>query len=246
MSKEKIKEEEEKTDAPASKEESVQEMPKELQELIEAGVHFGHKKSIVHPGMFPYIFCTRNNTHIIDVAKTNEKLNEALEYIKTLAKEGKTVLLVGTRLPVREAVKSLAEETKMPYAVNRWYGGTLTNWNTIQERIQFLKDLKEKKKSSEWKKYPKHERMEMEKKIAKLENVLGGIEKMEKLPDAVFLVDLKENHTAAREAKKIGIPTIGIVDTNINPSDVDYPIPANDDALTSVQFILDKVKGALK
>ncbi|MDP4010575.1 MAG: 30S ribosomal protein S2 [Candidatus Spechtbacteria bacterium] len=219
--------------------------PKELQEFIEAGVQFGHMKSSVHAGMFPYIFGTRNNVHIIDVAKTKEKLEISLEFIKGLISEGKTILFVGTKLPARGAVKEAAEKTGMPYVSNRWYGGTLTNWASISERITYLKDLRAKKGSDEWKKYPKHERLEMDKKIKKLEYNLGGIEKMEGLPGAVFIVDLHGNELAAREARRMKIPCIGIADTNVNPKLADFPIPASDGAVSSIKLILDKVGEAI-
>lgn len=219
--------------------------PKELQEFIEAGVHFGHKKSSVHAGMFPYIFGVRNNVHIIDVAKTKENLEVALEFMNGLSKEGKTILFVGTKLPIRNIVREVAEKTGMPYVVNRWFGGTLTNWASISERIAFLKELRAKKSSDEWKKYPKHERLEMDKKIEKLEYGFGGIEKMEKLPDAVFVADMHENKLAAQEARMMNIVCVGMVDTNVNPKLADFPIPANDDSVLSVRFILSKVEKSI-
>ncbi|MDX1608231.1 MAG: 30S ribosomal protein S2 [Candidatus Spechtbacterales bacterium] len=215
-----------------------QNIPEELREFIEAGVQFGHLKSHVHPGMFPYIFGVRNNAHVIDVTKTKEKLNEALESLAKLAQEGKTILFVGTKVPVRSAVQKTAEDTGMPYIVNRWFGGTLTNWETIKERLEHLQALKDKTKSEEWSKYPKHERMDMEKEIKKLEHFFGGISSMEKLPDAIFIVDIHEDEIAAKEAKKTGIKSFAITDTNVNPAMVDHPIPANDDAVSSVELIL--------
>lgn len=225
--------------------ESNQELPKDLEEFIEAGVQFGHKKSVVHPGMFPYIFGVRNNIHVIDVTATKKKLDEALEFVKELAKEGKVILFVGTKLPVRGMVRSAAEETGMPFVDIRWLGGTLTNWKTISERVQHLKDLRAKTKTEEWNKYPKHERMQMEKEIQKLEYEFGGLETMERVPDAVFVVDARQDVLALKEAKKINIPTIGIADTNINPAEITYPIPANDDAMSSVELIVTKVKDAI-
>lgn len=216
--------------------------PKELKELIEAGLQFGHKKSMVHPGMLPYIFGVRTNVHIIDIAKTYEKLNQALEVIKKLTEEGKIILFVGTKLPVRNLVRELAEELNMPYVINRWLGGTITNWNSIRSRIEYLKELREKKSSEDWEKYTKHERLQMEREIAKLENTFGGIENLEKIPDAVFLVSVYENKLTVKEAKKTNVVSIGIVDTNVNPNEVDYPIPANDDSKLAVSFILNKVK----
>lgn len=227
---------------PKASNDAIPEFPKELDEFIEAGVQFGHKKSSVHPGMFPYIFGVRNSSHIIDVASTKKKLDEALEFLKSAAEEGKTILFVGTKLPVRGIVKEAAEETGMPYVVSRWFGGTITNWKTISERVQHLKDLRAMTKSEEWNKYPKHERMQMEKEIQRLEHNFGGLENMEKTPDVVFVVDARENAIALQEAKKINISTVGIADTNIDPRVLDYPIPANDDAISSVEFIVSKVQ----
>lgn len=220
-------------------------LPKEYQQFIEAGVQFGHKKSSVNSGMLPYIYCVRNNIHIIDITKTKEMLDVALDFIKKLSKEGKVILFVGTKLPVRDIVKKIAKDTGMPYIVNRWYGGTLTNWDTISERIVYLNNLREKKKSEEWKKYPKHERMGMVKEIKKLEKFFGGIEKMKKLPDALFVVDAHTNNISILEARKKGIPSIGIIDTNINPKMVNFAIPGNDDSISSVEFLLSKVKDAI-
>ncbi|MDX1608451.1 MAG: 30S ribosomal protein S2, partial [Candidatus Spechtbacterales bacterium] len=169
-----------------------------------------------------------------------------LEALAKLASEGKTILFAGTKVPVRAAVKKTAEETGMPYIVNRWFGGTLTNWETIKERLEHLQELKDKTKSEDWKKYPKHERMDMEKEIQKLEHFFGGISKMEKLPDAIFIVDIHEDEIAAKEAKKTGITSFAITDTNVNPDMVNYAIPANDDATSSVELILDKVGEAIK
>ena len=219
--------------------------PKELQEFLEAGVHFGHQKSEVHPGMFPFIFGVRNNVHIIDVARTKERLDTVLDFIKTLNAEGRTILFVGTKFPIREVTRKTAEATGMPHVTEYWAGGTLTNWKNIQERIEHLKDLESKKKSDEWQKYTKHERLQMEREMAKLEKKLGGIKDMTKRPDAMFVVDAAEDVLAITEARQLGIPIMAIVDTNINPASVDYPIPANDDAISSVKLILKKVEEAL-
>lgn len=220
-------------------------VPKELQALLEAGVQFGHKKSAVHPGMFPYIFGVRSNAHIFDVEKTYEKLNEALAYIAVIIKEGKIILFVGTRMPVRALIQEAAQETAMPYIVKYWAGGVLTNWKTLSERVQYMKDLQQLQKSDEWEKYTKHERLGKTRELKKLEERWEGIQHMEKLPDAIFLVDMQQNALAAREARKLSIPIIAIVDTNINPAEADYVIPANDDSVSSVQFIVDRVKDTI-
>lgn len=232
------------TSEKAIKEEELN-LPKELQDFLKAGVHFGHKKSVIHPHMLPYIFGVRNNVHIIDIVHTQQKLKEAIVFIKKLIKEGKVILFVNTKVPTKKILQSVAEATKMPYVTTHWFGGTLTNWNTISERIQYMQDLRKKIKSEEWKKYTKHERLQMERKLEKLEQNLGGIENMKKLPDALFIVDIKKNSLAAKEARMKNIPSIAITDTNVNPQDVTYPIPANDDSVASVKLILNKIQDAI-
>lgn len=231
----------------ADKKEQVQtlDIPKELQEFLEAGVHFGHKKSEVHPGMFRFVFGVRNNIHIIDVAKTKEQLDIALAFMAKLVSEGKTILFVGTRFPIREITRTTAENLGMPHVTEYWAGGTLTNWKNVQERVEYLKSLESKAKSEEWAKYKKHERLAMTREINKLEHKLGGIKNMAKRPDALFAADLQEDDLAMREAFQLNIPVVAIVDTNINPEHVSYPIPANDDAVSSVSFILKKIEEAL-
>lgn len=220
-------------------------LPKELQDFLEAGVHFGHKKSVIHPGMLPYIFGVRNNIHIIDITYTQQKLKEAILFIRELTKEKKIILFVNTKVPTKKLLQNVADKTNMPYVTTHWFGGTLTNWDTISERIQYMQDLRKKMKSEEWKKYTKHERLKMKKLLEKLEQNLGGIENMKKLPDALFIVDIKKNNLAAKEARMKNIPTIAIVDTNVNPKDVTYPIPANDDSVASVKLILSKIQEAM-
>lgn len=241
---------EELQEAPAEAVESQEaaievDVPKHIQELLEAGVQFGHLKSAVHPGMFPYIFGTRNNVHIIDVEKTSKKLDEALVALKDLVAKDKKILFVGTRLPVRSLIKETAEAAGMPYITTYWPGGLLTNWSTIADRIARLKELEELKDSEEWKKYTKQERALMSRELEKLQDRWGGIKNMVSLPDALFVVDGHEDAIAITEAKTKKIPVIAIVDTNVNPETVTYPIPANDDAISSVALILEKVKKAI-
>lgn len=221
-------------------------LPKELQELLDAGVYFGHKKSLVHPGMLPYIIATRNNVHIIDIEKIQHHLKRATKYLAELVSEGKTVLFAGTRPTLRDLVKQAAQDVAMPYIVTYWPGGLLTNWDTLKERITRLKELEEKQKSEEWEKYTKHERLRMTRELKKLLERWEGIKSMEKLPDAVFIVDMQQNALAAREAHLCGISVVAVADTNIDPKDIDYIIPGNDDALTSVKFILAKVTAAMQ
>lgn len=220
-------------------------VPDNIKELLEAGVQFGHIKSAVHPGMFPYIFGTRNNIHIIDVEKTSKKLDEALAYLKDISANNKKVLFVGTRLPIRGLVEEVATATGMPFITTYWPGGLLTNWSTIANRIARLKELEELKSSEGWNKYTKQERALMTRELEKLQSRWGGIKNMVSLPDVMFVVDAHENQIAIEEAAIKKIPVVAIVDTNVDPSDMKFAIPANDDAVSSVSLILNKVKSAL-
>ena len=218
----------------------------QTEEMLKAGLHFGHKTSKTHPKMKPYISGMRNTIHLIDVAKTQEKLDAALSFLKGLKSEQKVILLVGTKIQIRTFVVETAKELSFPYVSERWIGGTLTNFETIQKRSEFLKELEEKRTEGELEKYTKKERLQFDRQIADLESKFGGIKNLEKVPNAIFVFDIDENRLAVNEAKKMGIPVVGIVDTNINPEDIDYPIPANDDAVSSVKYILNKVVEALK
>ncbi len=218
----------------------------QTEEMLKAGLHFGHKTSKTHPKMKPYISGMRNTIHLIDVEKTQEKLDAALAFLKELKSEQKVVLLVGTKIQIRTFIVETAKELSLPYVSERWIGGTLTNFETIQKRSEFLKELEAKRTEGELEKYTKKERLQFDRKIADLESKFGGIKKLEKVPNAIFVFDIDENRLAVNEAKRMGIPVIGIVDTNINPEDIDYPIPANDDAVSSVRYILNKVIETLK
>ena len=218
----------------------------ELQEMMEAGLHFGHKTSKTHPKMKKYISGMRNTIHLIDIVKTKEKLDEALAYIKELKAEKKVVLLIGTKIQISPFVKEVGDKLSVPYVSQRWIGGTLTNFETIKKRSEYLKEMEKKREEGELEKYTKKEQLEFDREITKLEMKFGGIKNMEKIPDAIFVFDVDENGIAVREAKKMGIPIIGIVDTNINPEDITYPIPANDDAVSAVKYIVDKVAEALR
>jgi small subunit ribosomal protein S2 len=217
----------------------------EIEEMAKAGLHFGHKTSKLHPKMLPYIFGARNNIHIIDLEKTKEKLKEALNFIQELIKEKKVILIVGTKIQLRELVKEFANQFNFPYINYRWLGGTFTNFNVIKKRIEYLKELEEKKEKGEFEKYTKKEKTILEKKLSKLKEKFDGIKKLEKLPDAVFILDMEKEKLAVKEAKKMGIKIIAISHTNADPTLADFPIPANDDAISSVKYILEKVKEAI-
>ena len=224
---------------------NVENVSELMQELLNAGVQFGHIKSAVHPHMFPYIFGTRNNVHIINVNSTIEKLDQAIQYLQQCKKENKTILFVGTKFPVRDLVKDVAIALKMPYITTYWPGGLLTNWDTIRTRTEKLKELEKLTQSAEWEKYTKQERSLMNKELDRLRERWEGIQFMDKVPDVMCIIDIQEDSIAFTEAKKKNIPVVGLVDTNSDPQGVDYPIPANDDAVSSVAVILNKIKSSL-
>jgi len=216
-----------------------------IEEMANAGLNFGHTVSRLHPKMKHYVAGIKNNVHMIDMEKSAKDFENALKYIVSLVKDGKTVLFVGTKVQVREFVKQTAIECSMPYVSERWLGGIITNFETISKRIAHFKDLQNKKATGELEKYTKKERMEFDKEIESLENKFGGIKDMNKLPEAVLIFDVKKDLTCVREARRKNIPIIGVVDTNIDPDLVDYIIPANDDAISSIKYILEKVKEAI-
>ena len=207
------------------------------EEMLQSGLHFGHKTSLTHPKIKPYLLGARNNVHIFDVEKTAEKLKEALSFIQKLASENKTLLYVGTKIQVKELIKTTAEETNSPYVAERWLGGTITNFKIIKERVEYFKDLENKKEKGELEKYTKKEQLDFTEEIRKLKIKFEGIKHMPQIPDAVFVVDIKKEILAIREAKQKGIKVIGICDTVSDPNLVDYPLLANDDAISSVKYI---------
>ena len=216
-----------------------------MKQLLEAGVHFGHQTRRWDPRMAEYIFQARNGIHIIDLQKASKKIDEAYEFIKEQVEEGKTVLFVGTKKQAQECMKEAAIKSGMFYVYQRWLGGMLTNFDTIQKRIQRLKDLETMEQDGTFDVLPKKEVIILKKEMEKLEKNLGGIKEMDKLPGVIFLVDPKKERIAILEAKKLGIPTVGIVDTNCNPEDLDYPIPGNDDAIRAVKLIADVMANAV-
>ena len=216
-----------------------------MKQLLEAGVHFGHQTRRWDPRMAEYIFQARNGIHIIDLQKTSKKLDEAYEFLKEQVEEGKTVLFVGTKKQAQDCMKDAAIKSGMYYVNQRWLGGMLTNFDTIQKRIQRLKDLEKMEEDGTFDVLPKKEVILLKKEMEKLEKNLGGIKEMDKLPGVIFLVDPKKERIAILEAKKLNIPVVGIVDTNCNPQDLDYPIPGNDDAIRSVSLIADVMANAI-
>ena len=216
-----------------------------MKQLLEAGVHFGHQTRRWDPKMAEYIFQARNGIHIIDLQKTSKKLDEAYEFIREKSEEGKTILFVGTKKQAQDCMKEAALKCGMFYINQRWLGGMLTNFGTIQKRIQRLKDLETMEQDGTFDVLPKKEVILLRKEMEKLEKNLGGIKEMNEMPGVIFLVDPKKERIAILEAKKLGIPVVGLVDTNCNPEELDYPIPGNDDAIRAVKLIADVMANAV-
>lgn len=209
--------------------------------MLKAGVHFGHSKTKWHPKMAPYIFGVRNNIHIIDLEKTIEKLNEALAFMTDIVKKDGKILFVGNKKQAVKIVEEAAKKCGMPYVTNRWIGGTFTNFKEIFGRVNHLLDLENRKATSDLKKYTKKEQLDFDKEIEKLNKLFSGIKGMKKMPEAIFVVDAKEEKLAVAEAKKMNIPVVALCDTNFNPNEVEYAIPANDDAVSSIAIMVDAV-----
>jgi len=214
----------------------------DIEEMMRLGVHFGHKTSRCHPKMRPYILGIRNDIHIIDLEKTKEKLEEALRFIQKIISEQKTIVFIGTKTILKNLVNEIALECNLPYISERWLGGTFTNFETISKRIKYLKDLEKKEKEGFFEKYTKKEKQQFKKELERLRKKFEGIKNLEKLPDAIFVCDMEKETTAIKEAKKRGIKIIGIADTNVDLTLADFPIPASDDGISSVKYILEKVK----
>lgn len=219
----------------------------DIKKLLEVGAHFGHKSSRWHPKMAPYIHSKRNGSHIIDLTKTVVKLEEALAFVTNTVTDGKKILLVGTKRQSKESIINLAESTGMPYVTERWLGGTLTNWHTIGGRVKYLKDLETRMASGQLAaKYNKLEVQRFQEEMDRMNVTYGGIKELQGKPGAIFVADIVHDANAVREARKIGLPIVGIVDSNADPSLVNYPIPANDDAIKTIQLITDYLKQAIE
>ena len=216
-----------------------------MKQLLEAGVHFGHQTRRWDPRMAEYIFQARNGIHIIDLQKTSKKIDEAYEFLREQSEEGKTVLFVGTKKQAQDCMKEAAEKCGMYYVNQRWLGGMLTNFATIEKRIQRLNELEKMEEDGTFDVLPKKEVTLLKKEMDKLNKNLGGIKEMKEMPGVIFLVDPKKEYNAINEAKKLNIPTVGIVDTNCNPEVLDYAIPGNDDAIRAVKLITDVIANAV-
>ncbi len=216
-----------------------------MKQLLEAGVHFGHQTRRWDPRMAPYIYTARNGIYIIDLQKTAKKIDEAYAVLKSIIDEGKTVIFVGTKKQAQECVKEEAERCGMYYVNQRWLGGMLTNFGTIKTRINRLKELEKMENDGTFEVLPKKEVILLKKEMGKLQANLGGIKEMNEVPGAMFVVDPKKERIAILEARKLGIPVIGLVDTNCNPEDVDYVIPGNDDAIRAIKLIVEAMANAV-
>jgi small subunit ribosomal protein S2 len=217
----------------------------EMKELLEAGVHFGHRVKRWHPKMRPYIFTERNGIHIIDIQQTVKRLETAAELIRDDISSGGMLLFVGTKKQAQENIAGAAERCRMPYVNERWLGGTLTNFRTIRQRIDYLVDLEQRLQRGEFQSMTKKEVLGLERKMSKLNRRLGGIKLMDRLPSLVFIADVRREQIAVKEAKKLGVPIIAMVDTNCDPDPIDYVIPANDDAIRSIKLISNKLADAV-
>jgi len=218
----------------------------DIKKLLESGAHFGHKTSRWHPKMAPYIHSKRAGSHVIDLTKTVEGLENALAFLEKTASSGKQVLFVGTKRQAKDIVRTAAEATGMPFVVERWVGGMLTNTATMNGRIKHLKDLETKMASGALEsRFSKLEVQRFQEEIDAMNHLYGGIKEMHQKIGAIYVVDLNEDMNAVKEARKLGVPIVAVVDTNADPSLVDYPVPANDDAIKALQLITDYVQAAV-
>lgn len=212
-----------------------------VKQLLEAGAHFGHQTSRWHPRMKTYIFTKRNGIHILDLEKTVVMMEKACDFITRLISEGGHILFVGTKKQAQESIELEAKRCGMFFVNQRWVGGLLTNFSTIQTRIDYLVRLEDQKARGEFSRLPKKEALQLDEEIANLNKIFGGIKEMTNLPSALFVIDITKEKNALAEAKRMGIPVVAVVDTNANPEEVDYPIPANDDAIRAVKLMCAKI-----
>ncbi|MBI4120521.1 MAG: 30S ribosomal protein S2 [Parcubacteria group bacterium] len=217
-----------------------------VEDLLKAGAHIGHKKSKWNPKMAPFVFGVRNNLHIIDVTKTLDKLNQAVDFLRELVRSGGIILWVGARIQSRDLIKEAAEELGMPYVTGRWIGGLFTNFKIIKERLKYFLDLEKKFAQGEMSKYTKKEQLDFERQLAKLARDMGGVRNLQTLPQAIFVTDVKAERDAVREAKKMGIKVVAVVDTGSDPTLADYVIPANNDSVDVLRLLVGAIKEELK
>lgn len=216
-----------------------------LEKLLETGAHFGHQARRWNPKMKPFIYGEESGVHVFDLIKTKESLEVILEFLRKAAKEGKKIVFVGTKKQVKEKVQEVAKETGQYYVSERWLGGTLTNFEMIKKSLTKLKKMKEAKEAGEYKEFTKKERLLLDREITRLERFFGGLQGLIEKPDILVIIDLKKEKGAAREARRTGVTTIGIADTNTDPDMVDYALPMNDDATKALDYVLDLMKEAV-
>lgn len=216
-----------------------------LLEMLKAGAHFGHQKSRWHPKMATYLFGSRNGVHIIDLEKSLVELEKAYEYVKSLAANGKLILFVATKRQSRDLVKAAAESCGMPFTVERWIGGLLTNFDEVKKRIKKYLQMQEEVKTGEVEKYTKKEQIEFKKELEKMGSYLSGLVKLDKMPEAIYVADMRVEKTAIAEAQRTGVKIVGVCDSNVNPEKADYVIPANDDAINAIKIIAELMAEAV-
>lgn len=215
-----------------------------MKQLLEAGVHFGHQTRRWNPKMRPFIFRAHNGIHILDLQQTVQRLNEATKFISSLTANGDYILFVGTKKQAQESIRDEAERSGQFFVNHRWLGGMLTNFQTIQSRIRYMKDLEARRDNGEFDRLPKKEAQHLIDELERLNSTLGGIRNMRRLPAAIFVVDTRKEHTAVLEARRLEIPVIALADTNCDPDEMDYPIPSNDDAIRAVRLLCEKIANA--
>jgi small subunit ribosomal protein S2 len=216
-----------------------------IKQLLEAGAHFGHQTSRWHPRMKRYIFTKRNGIHIIDLEQTASMLDKACEFISQVVSQGGNILFVGTKKQAQESIEEEAKRCGMYYINQRWLGGTLTNFATIQKRIDYLVQLEDQQSRGEFSRLPKNEALKLEREITRLNRLIGGFKEMTSLPTALFIIDITKERAALAEAKRVGIPVVAVADTNCDPTDIDYPIPTNDDAIKAIRLVCSKIADAV-
>ncbi|MCS7093360.1 MAG: 30S ribosomal protein S2 [Patescibacteria group bacterium] len=220
---------------------SAEELEEKVKILFQLGAHLGHRKNKIHPKAKKYIYSINQGSSIIDLEKTIQLLEKAKEFVRKLAQEKKTILVVATKKIISSTIAKLSQERNLPHVTTKWPPGLITNFETVSKNIKKLLDLKKEKETGEWNKFVKHEQLKLEKKLRKLEKIYGGIISLTQRPDALFIIDIKKEKNALIEAIKRSIPTVAIVDTNSNPNLVDYPIPANDDSAPPVEYLAKEV-----
>lgn len=216
-----------------------------IEEMASAGVHLGHRTTKWNPKMEQYILNSRNNVHIIDLEKTAQKLKSALDFIKETVGKGGVIILVGTTPAAKKIIEESAVDLGMPYVNERWLGGTLTNFKIMDKRLNYFRELERKRDAGELEKYTKKERHEFNEEIKKMQRKFGGIKNLTKIPDAILVLDPKKNDLAIKEANRVGVKVVALCDTNIDPEKIDYPIPANDDAISSLKLMMDYIVKAV-